>query len=317
MQLPRDIDPEYFDKTYRLQATHWQAAVTEICTRHALPPGRFEAFTDGSNLVAAVGGTVVKIFPPFHRHQWESEYRVLQQLNGRLNFPIPELLAHGERPDGWTYVVLSQLPGVSLETVWPHTTFAEKGAMLEFTGRMMAEVHSIPIGPLATLPPAWPDFIAAQISGFHQRHTQLGMPAWFMAGVEAFVQENLPLLPPEADPVLLTGEYTPFNLLAGKGAGGTWQISGMIDFGDAMTGYRTYDLLGPSLFLCAGDAELVRRLFYGYGYTATQLTPALRRRLMLLMILHRYSNFNLQLRIAGWQERANSVETLGALIWPF
>ena len=142
------------------------------------------------------------------------------------------------------------------------------------------------------------------------------MPIWFLREVETFVQQNLPLLPSDFRSVILTGEYTPFNLMAEPGKSG-WQLSGMIDFGDAMVGYREYDLLGPSLFLAQGNPDFIRSLFLGYGYSLAELTPELRRRLMLLQILHRYSNFETQLRIPGWKVKVQSVSELGQLIWPF
>lgn len=315
--LPGNIDPSVFDKHYRLQPVLWQEAIAETCASHAIPANGIRAFADGSNLIAAVDDRyVVKIFPPFHRHQWESEYRVLEALNGRLTFPVPDLIAFGEREDEWTYVILSLLPGVSLENIWISLAFYEKGVLLERIGNMMAEVHAIPVpGQLESLQPRWIDFLSGQTAGLIKRHRDNEMPLWFIAGVEDYVQQALPLLPPKPESVILTGEYTPFNLLADN-TSGAWHISGMIDFGDAMIGYREYDLLGPCLFLCEGNRELLRCLFRGYGYSDAQIDQGLRQRLMLLAILHRYSNFHAQLRIRGWQERAKSIEELEQLIWP-
>ena len=317
MTLPSHIDPAAFDEHYRLQPVLWQEAILETCARHGIPADRIRAFADGSNLIAAVDDQyVVKIFPPFHRHQWESEYRVLQVLNGRLTFPIPELIASGERTDGWFYVILSLVPGVSLEDVWANLTLSEKSVLLEQIGKMMAEVHAVPVPTqLESLEPHWTDFLARQITGCRERHRKLKLPAWFMAGLEEFVQQALPLLPFAPESVILTGEYTPFNLLV-MNTSGLWHISGMIDFGDAMIGYREYDLLGPGLFLCEGNRELLQCLLRGYGYSDVQVDQDLRRRLMLLAVLHRYSNFPVQLRIPGWRERAKSIEELEELIWP-
>ncbi len=318
MNLPAAIDPIYFDEQFRLQPALWQEAVAEICAAHAISCAGMHVFKDGSNLIAAVDERfVVKIFPPYHRHQWESEYRVLQALNSRLHFPIPELIAFGKRDDGWLYVILSLVSGVSLEQVWAQLTQGEKSALLERIGSMMAEVHSIPVpAGLHSLEPRWTDFLSGQIEGFMARHRKNGMPDWFMNGLGDFVDQSLALLPAGAEYVILTGEYTPFNLLADN-TSGTWGISGMIDFGDSMTGFREYDLLGPCLFLCEGNIGHLQSLFRGYGYTDRQLDDGLRRRLLLLTILHRYSNLNLQLRIPDWQNRVKSIEALGQLIWPF
>ena len=42
-----------------------------------------------------------------------------------------------------------------------------------------------------------------------------------------------------------------------------WRLSGLIDFGDVMTGRGEYDLLGPSAFMAAGMPRRVQSLFDG------------------------------------------------------
>lgn len=316
MRLPEHIDPEYFDKTYRLQPERWRDAAAAICRTNGLPAAPVRAFADGSNLVAAVAGRyVVKIFPDFHRHQWESEYRVLAQLNRCIRVPVPELIASGEWPEGWTYVVMSCLPGTTLEELWPSLTLADKSALLFEIGSLMAEVHTVPAGPLATLEPEWNGFIARQRTRFPDRLLRQNLPVWFQEQMEAFVQQNFELLPMQPEPVLLTGEYTPFNLLAEQ-HNGRWRLSGMIDFGDAMTGFREYDLLGPAVFSGEGNPALLCSFFSGYGFPGGRIDAAQRRRLMLLLILHRYSNLHIQVRIPGWENRVQSIEELEQLIWP-
>jgi hygromycin-B 7''-O-kinase len=92
-----------------------------------------------------------------------------------------------------------------------------------------------------------------------------------------------------APPVILTGEFIPENFLLRREMEG-WHVSGLIDFGDVMTGWGEYDLLGPSAFMTAGVPRRVRSLFKGFGYSAADITPDLKRRLMALMLLHRASD---------------------------
>jgi hygromycin-B 7''-O-kinase len=317
MRLPAALDPADFDERYRLDVDPWREAVREVCEAHGIAFQEPAPFADGSNLIAAVGQrVVVKIFPPFHRHQWESEHRVLAHLGGRVRVPIPELVASGVRDDGWTYVILGKLPGTTLERIWPACSLQEKADLLAHIGAMIAEVHSVPVGELAGLEPAWSGFLAKQAARCRARHERLGMPRWFVEGVETFVEEAMPLLPSTFAPVILTGEYTPFNLLVEQGEG-RWGFSGMIDFGDSMVGFREYDLLGPCVFLAQGVPDLLRSLLRGHGYSDSELDESLRRRLMLLQVLHRYSNFRFQVRIDGWESRATSFEALEELMFSF
>ncbi|MBA3454058.1 MAG: phosphotransferase [Deltaproteobacteria bacterium] len=316
MQLPASIGPVAFDTQYRLDHDAWKAAIAEVCAAHRLPCHLVSPFADGSNLVALVDDRcVVKIFPPFHAHQWESERRVLPRLHAQLPIPVPALIAQGERDDGWFYVVVEKLEGAPLESYRGTFDHATKARLLEQIGATMAKAHALAVGELATLPPSWSAFIDEQILGCRARHARLAMPDWLVAGVDDFVRTWGPGVQAPSDHVILTGEYTPFNLLVDRDPEG-WRLSGMIDLGDAMIGPRDYDLLGPSLFLCEGDPALVGALFRGYHGHEAALDDAARTRLLALAVLHRYASFDGQIRIPGWRDRARSFEQLALLIWP-
>ena len=316
MHLPQNLTPTDFDTRYRHDSQAWLPAIVDICKAHGLPTTPLVSFPDGSNLIAAAADEfVVKVFPPFHRDQWESERRTLAHLAAHdISISIPQLAGQGEREDRWTYVILSKLPGVTLERVWPSLTTAEKAGCMRQIGRVMAEVHAIPVGGLSDLDPLWASFLPKQIAQCKTRHTRLGMPEWFLREVENYVMSKEAPIPDEPS-VILTGEYTPFNLLAGQ-INSQWQITGMIDFGDAMVGFREYDFLGPCLFLGEGNGSLIDALFDGYRYTNPRFDAALRRRLMTLAILHRYSHLRAQIRIDDWPSRVQSLQDLEQLIFP-
>jgi hygromycin-B 7''-O-kinase len=316
MRLPQDSDPVFFDQVFRLDLPAWRVAVVEVCAAHDLECASVAAYADGSNLVAAVDNRwIVKIFPPFHRHQWESEHRVLAHLQGeKLPLHVPLLIAVGTRSDGWFYVITDKLPGVTLETCWDQLGAQERARVLEQIGSTMATIHRLPLGELSTLPPEWSSFLSEQKLHCRKRHLTRGAPPWFEQGLEDLLRKWATQDEAE-DRVLLTGEYTPFNLLAQRDATG-WQLTGMIDFGDAMVGPADYDLLGPAMFSCRGDARLIAALLRGYFGESRAMTEPRRMRLMALAVLHRYANFDVQLCIPGWRERTDSFESLAELVWP-
>jgi hygromycin-B 7''-O-kinase len=108
----------------------------EACAAHCVECDVVSPFADGSNLVAAVNDQwIVKIFPPFHRHQWESERRVLAHLRGEtLPLKVPMLIADGTRDDGWPYVIMETLPGVVLATCWDDVGTQDRTSMIEKIG---------------------------------------------------------------------------------------------------------------------------------------------------------------------------------------
>ena len=123
------------------------------------------------------------------------------------------------------------------------------------------------------------------------------------------------MIPLNAPPVILTGEYIPENFLLSCD-GDRWRLSGLIDFGDVMTGWGEYDLLGPSAFMTAGRPRRVRSLLSGFGYSDADITPALQRRLMALLLLHRFSDPIRHICIEGWQQKADDLFELQELLWP-
>lgn len=319
MRLPEltsaALDPDRY-RRLRADPAAWLPAVQAICAAHGLESEAPAPFADGANLVAAVDERwVVKVFPPFHRHQYESEHRALAHLRGRdLPLRVPTLLAHGVRDDGWAYVIQERLAGELLERRWSTLGADERSRVLAQIGELMAAVHRVPLGPLASLPPEWSGFLAAQREACRRRHERLGAPRWVIAGVDDLARTWGPS-EGAGDRVLLTGEYTPFNLLGARGLEG-WRLTGMIDFGDAMVGPREYDLLGPSLFLCGGESELLESFLRAYHAESRAIDREFGLRLLALAALHRYADFDVQVRVPRWRERAGSMEELAALIWP-
>jgi hygromycin-B 7''-O-kinase len=144
-------------------------------------------------------------------------------------------------------------------------------------------------GDRSSLEPRWEYFIPKQMEGCRARHERLGSPRKYLDELESFLHVATTFIPMTTSPVILTGEYIPENFLLSQDSKG-WRLSGLIDFGDVMTGGSEYDLLGPSSFMTEGMHGRVRSLFRGFGYSEKDMTPTLTRRLMTLLLLHWYSN---------------------------
>ena len=299
--LPTDPDVAEFDALQEDPA-RWLHVVAAIGARYtdapAVPAG------DGTVLVALLGRELVlKLYPPFLRDHFAFEHAMLGHLHGRLSRPTPRLVDSADHA-GWPYLVMTQLPGTPLDRVWPTLPQAERCAVLHTIGRLAAEVHALPLGPMPALAPRWADFLQAQRTRCHTRQQRTGLPAHLLAQLDDFLQGPVP----EGPDVVLTGEYTPFNLL--HQADG---LSAMFDFGDGLVGPREYDWLGPLCFLAAGDAARIDALFDGYH--GRPFDRARREDLLRLLLLHRYSHLKAQIAVPGWQA-APDFATLAALVWP-
>jgi len=312
--LPKLTDFEAF-RAWRADTSQWLPVVRDIARSHGLPDTVSHVFATGTNIVVALDGRLIlKLFPPMLRSQFVSERASLSELRGKLSIPIPEIAAEGER-DGWPYLVITRLSGVLGSEAWPLLPEAQKERVLRQIGATIAEVQRVPPGPLLDVEPRWAAFMRGQIAGCRARHERLGLSPKFLAGIDDLLRDAAELIPMNAPPVILTGEYIPENFLL-AGDGGEWRLAGLIDFGDVMTGWVEYDLLGPSAFMAAGRVGRVKSLFEGFGYARADIDFALKRRLMALMMLHRASDPVRHICIEGWQERADDFVQLQDLIWP-
>lgn len=314
--LPTFADYEPF-RSWREQPARWLPIALDLARSHGLACASPHVFATGTNVVLALDEKLIlKIFPPFLRHQFASERGALAQLRGQLRIAIPEIVVEGER-DGWPYLVITRLPGVLGAQAWPSLPEAEKERVLAEIGATIAEVQRAPIGALVRIEPDWGAFMRGQIAGCRARHTRLGLPQKFLRGLDELLRDAAALIPLDRPSVILTGEYIPENfLLSRDGDGDGWRLAGLIDFGDVMTGWGEYDLLGPSAFMTAGMPRRVRSLFEGYGYSSADINPGLKRRLMALMLLHRASDPVRHIRIEGWQQKAADIHELQDLLWP-
>src|ERR1700733_5407835 len=312
--LPDVKNIEAFD-AWRAEPSRCLPATLDIARSHGLPCADPHLFATGSNLVVALDDALVlKIFPPLLRHQFVSERSSLSQLRGRVSVPIPEIVLEGER-DQWPYLVITRLRGVIGKDAWPALLEHQKERVLNQIGATIAEVQRVPVGELSGIEPRWDQFMLGQIEGCRARHTRLGLPQKYLDGLDDFLGGAATLIPMDAAPVILTGEYIPENFLLSQDAG-DWNLSGLIDFGDVMTGWGEYDLLGPSAFMTAGMPGRVHSLFAGFGYLPADISEALTRRLMILMLLHRASDPVRHICIEGWQDKADTLADLERLLWP-
>jgi hygromycin-B 7''-O-kinase len=302
-------------RAWRADPSQWLPMALDIARSHGLPCSEPHVFCTGTNLVVGLDGhLILKIFPPMLRSQFVSERGSLRVLRGRLGVTIPEIVLEGER-EGWPYLVITRLSGILGAEAWPVLPEEQKERVLGQLGETIAEVQRIPAGALIRIEPDWVAFLRGQIEGCRARHERLGLPRKFLDGLDDLLDDARQLIPLDAPPVILTGEYIPQNFLL-QCDGDVWRLSGLIDFGDVLTGWGEYDLLGPSAFMAAGRPGRVRRLLEGFGYAKADIGFVLKRRLMALLLLHRASDPNRHICIDGWQQKAADLVELQELIWP-
>ena len=299
---------------WRASPELWQPVVRGIARAERVPADEIIAYEMGTNLVVDLDGTLIlKLFPPFHRSQFASERTTLRLLDGRLSVPTPRIVAEGER-DGWSYLIMTRLRGILGSDAWPTLDEAGKNGVLVSVGQAIAEVQSVPPGELLTVEPAWPAFIAGQLARCKERHARQGLAPRLVADLDGLLAQAPSVVPLDGPAVILTGEWIPENLLLAE-TDGRWGLAGLIDFGDVMTGWHEYDLLGPSAFMCGGVVGRVLSLLDGYGVAPEAVDGPMRRRLLTLTLLHRASDLR-NVHVEGWETRISKLTDLEDLVWP-
>lgn len=302
-------------RSWRNAPSQCLPAALDIARSHGLPHGDPQLFSTGTNLVVALDDRLIlKLFPPLLRHQFVSERLSLAQIRGRLSVPTPDIVIEGERDD-WAYLVITRLRGIVGSEAWPSLPEDQKESVLGRIGETIAEVQRVPVGELSGAGLPWAEFIARQIEGCRARHERLGLPQQYLDGLDDILRDARALIPLDAPPVILTGEYIPENFLLSCERG-NWQLAGLIDFGDVMTGWKEYDLLGPSAFMTEGKLRRVHSLFGGFGYSRSDINSTLKRRLMALLLLHHASDPVRHICIEDWQQKAGDLFELQELLWP-
>jgi hygromycin-B 7''-O-kinase len=310
--LPAIHSDEEFE-ALKLNPDIFEVAAKEIINRHDLPDEPLSVFS-GSNIIFSHGkNRVIKIFPPMHQNQFISESLMMKHLHGKLSVSTPAIEYEGNISD-WPYIVMTRIDGVILEGLWKKLDHSNKMIIIRELGALIREVHSLPTDGLEAIDCHWEQFIQKQIQGCVSRHQSMGLPLNLVNEIPDYLASAEEILPKINNPVILTGEYTPMNFLV-KQQEGVWHITGLIDFGDAMLGLPQYDLLGPGAFLIQGDKKLLREFLVSYGYSLEELTATSGRQLNILMLLHRYSNLNVQVSIENWKDKVKNLNDLEELVW--
>ena len=178
MALPPDLSAAEFDALHDEPAA-WRADIEALA--RSLGSATLEPVEEGTALVSRVeGGRILKVYPPFLHDHYAFERVMLDRLHGRLALPTPQRLADGLY-QGWPWVLMSELPGTPLSAAWPGLGQAQRRAALRDLGALAAQVHALPVGEMAALAPAWPDFIAVQRDRCAQRQRRVKLPPHLLA----------------------------------------------------------------------------------------------------------------------------------------
>ena len=292
----------------------WLPAMRVICQRHGLDAARLELAPPGTHVVFGVGERYIKLFAPPWREDALPERLSLAKLSGRPDLPVPQLVAEGEI-EGWPYVVLTTVAGVPLSQVWDEIEPPGLVRIAARCGELMGALHATPVDGLEPLAVDWPAFIEEQTRDCAAYYARSGLSERWKRSITAFLDDLPPLFEPGFRPVLLNADITDEHILVRR-RGGQWQVTGLIDFGDARLGHPCYDFVAVGCSVTWGSPDALRAMLLAYGYPETRLDATLSRRLMAYTLLHDFIRIP---DLLDWFdfERPASFRELARALWSF
>jgi hygromycin-B 7''-O-kinase len=258
----------------------------------------------------------LKLFAPLWPGDFIPERLMLDRLHEAhdLPVPIPRLVAEGEIED-WPYLVITAVEGVPLYQVWGKMGAADRERIAVRCGELMAAFHAVPTDGLEAIAVDWPAFVEGQMQACFDGIARAGLDGHWARAVRAFFGGLPPLFEPGFEPVLLSADVTDEHILVGQ-RGGHWEVTGYIDFGDAMLGHPHYEFAAPGCSITRGSPRLQRAMLRAYGYSEAELNGELALRLMAYTLLHRFINLPELLNLFG-DCQPTSFKGLWELLWTF
>ena len=259
-----------------------------ICGQHRLSSDCTK-ITEGSQLLfSSAGCHVIKIFSPQDVEFFRNETIFLTNLHQRSPIQTPQLVASGSF-GVYPYIIMGQLQGTPLKHVWTELSESERSDIISQFGEIVRAFHALPIELFDAAPFKWHSLIEHQRDALLANHRGYGLGEEWVAQLLDYVN-GCPL--DLHDPLRLVPLHTELmqeHILVKK-IGTQWTLSGLVDFEPSMVGHVEYEFCSVGLFLTRGNRNLFRLFLSSYGYRGADLTDQLSRRIMALMLLHRYSN---------------------------
>lgn len=273
-----------FEKYFRDDL--WIDVAKHICREHEVSCQELRRSEHGENIVFLIDEHyVLKIYTP-QRNGFNREKAALEFAEGRIDITIPEIAIEGEI-EGFYYLIMTQLRGgLMTREHWLKLDQGDQVGIVTKLAASLKELHSHDPGGARF---DWGEFIKVQVHYAVDRQVKTGASPEWIASLPLFLEKNLKLLPEVEEPAFMHGDVHFGNMRVAE-VEGKWQICGLFDFADSVTGFHEYEFVAPGVLMVQGQGELQREFFRAYGYADKDIDETLRRRLMLLTVLYECSN---------------------------
>ena len=298
----------------------WRPVVDAICEREGIAYDTINAPGSNTNAVFILDRRVVlKIYSPF----WEEfpfERRLMELLEHDAAVPVPAIRAAGEFRDrrDWSYLAVEFCAGCPLDELQAEMTQAALLEVAAQTGRMVRRLHAVDPEPLAAIDKGegWDALVDRRRREVLPEMIERGLIVPGIAPeLEALLDEAVAASRAAAR-VVVHGDLNAEHLLMEE-RDGRWNVSALIDFGDARIGVPDYEWMPLWLGLCNRDVAVMRAFLEAYD-PRLLADGALGRRVAAWTLLHDFGTDAVAelFDTSGAIRPARSLEALQTLVWP-
>ena len=298
----------------------WRPVVDAICEREGIVYHRIEAPASNTNAVFILDERVVlKIYSPFWK-ECAFERRLMELLERDAAVPVPAVRAAGELRDrrDWSYLAMEFCAGRPLDELQAEMPQAALLEVAAKTGRMIRRLHAVDPEPLAATDKGerWDALVERRRREVLPELLDRGLIVPGIAPELQALLDEASAASRAAAQVVIHGDLNHEHLLIEE-RDGRWNVSALIDFGDARIGVPCYEWMPLWLGLCNRDVAVMHAFLKAYD-PRLLADDAFGRRVAAWTLLHDFGTDAIAelFDTSGATRPARSLEALQALVWP-
>jgi hypothetical protein len=215
---------------------------------------------EGSNLVFTLGEHYfLKLTPSFFGDTNGAEILATQAIGNQLSYSIPKIVKLGSIKD-WNYIITEAVHGQQAKDVFRSFSESDKITFAEEIGKVIGSIHKLKTPNFERSFGPWEKYLSDRIENCQNIHQEKGTPSEWVDKICAFITSQEKSLRDLKGIGLIHADLNHEHLVLKKNEN-KWEISGILDFADAMNAPVELEFILPILCFFKGKTERQKRMW--------------------------------------------------------